>query len=505
MSIVTIRPDSTLSGSNLYTLSGTNPTWWGAIADDIDTTFIRKDSAVSGQASILFTTSNPTIGSTQIVRAVRIRARIQSDFGPAPRLWLEFGPRVAGVTYFAAPLKILDPHAISTITGNWITQSPDGQPWDASRLNTGRLQITEYKDGSDRTRVYETYIDIDLAPQPTVNVTSPTGTYTSTSRPEIAWTYTDTESLPQKWYEVKVFSETQYTAVGFNPATDVPVWTSGEAIDSSQTVTVGDYLANDTYRAYVRAAKDVNSAPFYSAWDYEQFVINVVPPATPTVTAAFSTVSNAVTVTATAGALAGGYTSHVVDISRSADGGLTWDDVRSGTSLVPNGSLQVTVVDYEAPRGGTVLYRARTIGTNATDQVPSAYSTVSSVSVTNDGKWWLKAVRRPAINMGGVRVTGDLPVEVSQEAAVFKPIGATRSIVVVGNEHGDDGSLDMFTTGNAEWEQLRELLTHTSTLLLQSPFGEQKLIRISKRSFTTTGVAANPTRRISVDYVEVAS
>lgn len=502
MAITTLRPSGNISGAGNFDRTGGTSNH-GVLADNSDATYLRKLNTITGQAAYVMGMDDTSIGATQLVRAVRVRARLKTDVGTSAKFYVDLAARVAGVDYYAAPLKVTAVATDTTYTGAWVTQSPDGAAWDQARVNSLRVRATEYKDNTDRARLYEIYADVDIAPQPTISVTAPTGTYTSTSRPDITWTYTDTENLEQKFYEAKVFSATQYGAVGFNPSTDVAMWESGQVTDPTQSAAIGVFLENGTYRAYVRAAKDVNNTPFFSAWQYSEFTINVVPPVTPTITASFDAATNRVNVNVNGSTLPAGYISQTFLVERSIDG-FVFETVRGAEALEADGSQDAQVYDYEAPRVGSIYYRARAFGTNATDTIGSTYSSNATTTVTNDGKWWFKPVRETSLSLGGVKVTGDIPVEISQPTAVLQPIGSNRSIVVSGELHGEDGSFEIVTKGDSEWTDVKEIVTYTNSVLVQSPFGSQKIVRFTKRSYNTTGARDSAVRRISVDYVEVS-
>jgi hypothetical protein len=271
MPVVTVRPDAVVSGASAFTVTGAANAA-AATNDDSDSTYVRKDSGVSGTATLSLTFDDAAIGATERVKRVRLRARIQTDTADG-KMDLMLGTRVSGLTYFYTGYAVRGANAAATtFTGAWFTSSPDGASWDQSRIDALRSQFIEYRDASDRGYVYELYIDIDKASQPTLVVDSPTGTLTSTATPEVAWTYTDPDSAdPQAYYQVKVFTDDQYLAAGFDPETSVAYCgcRNGTGIvPSSEPGTVtGDLLLSDTYRAYVRVAKEINGQPFWSDWE----------------------------------------------------------------------------------------------------------------------------------------------------------------------------------------------------------------------------------------------
>lgn len=502
MTITTVRPNSTVSGGANYAITGGSASLQAATNDNSDSTYIRKASGVSGTASCILNFGTTSVTSSQVVRRIRLRARVQTTTTDG-KLNLQLGTRVNGINYFHPALTVRGQEALGEIVGAWYTISPKGTAWNQDAVDDIRCQITEYRDSTDRAYIYELYIDVDKAAKPTLTVSDPTGTITTTSRPVTTWTYSDTDGDAQSYYEIKVFASSAYGSGSFDPGTASPVWTSGQVNSTSNSITVGDYLANGTYRAYVRVAKTINAAPFWSDWAYSTFTISLSPPTTPTLTTTFFSASNRVRVNMT-GAAATGYDSQTFEVQRTDDGGLTWAGVRDAGELVPSGTYTAEVYDYEAPRGQSVSYRARSVAIVGNDVVASAWSTSSTVAVTNDGAWWIKAISNPTLNASSVNVLAGLDEQVVEDIGVFRPIGRDRSVVLFGSTYGKDGSYRVLTLSSAEFNSIYTLLTHQGTLLVQDPFGSQKYVRITSRSINTTGAATQPRRQIEVSYVEVS-
>lgn len=214
----------------------------------------------------------------------------------------------------------------------------------------------------------------------------------------------------------------------------------------------------------------------------------------------------------------GGLSSAELILERSTDAGSTWVTVRpnvtdtlgatGGTSVTMAGQV-ATVYDYETPRGGTVLYRAkeRTVITSSAAPLPSAYSANTSITATSDAAWWIKAPLDPTLNLGGpgiLRVVkGSLSFTVEEDLGTFRPLGRTNAVVVAGDLGGEDGSLQLTTLGAAEWADLWALLTHQEPWLLQDPDGSQKYVRVNSSRDWKRDAGAAARRVVSVPYVEV--
>lgn len=498
MTTTTVRPDATNSGGPSFTVTGAASAN-AATADNSDSSWIRKASA--GTASIILGLGTLALSSGQAVRRVRVRGRCAGgDSDTKANLYL--GTRVAGVNYFTSAVQLRGNAAIGEISGAWYSAAPDGGSWTQAKINDLRAQWTDYRDGASRAYLYEVYVDVDVAVQPTTTATAPTGAITTTALPDVSWTYADSESEAQSYYQAKVFTAAQYGAAGFDPEITPPVWDSGVVPSVDTTTTVQEYLADGTYRVYVKTAKTVNGAPFWSAWAFSGFTISLTKPTTPTLAASWNQALGKVTLTATGAALPAGFSSQVYEVQRSDDAGTTWALVRDGDDLEPNSSYVASVIDYEAPRQ-VVHYRVRSVGDYAGNGIASAWSASLAVTVTNDGLWWFKVTTAPSANIGGVRVLSGLDLRQGGQVGVFRPIGRSKSIVIEGALAGMDGSYEVHCSTAATWTALAAVVRSRATVLVQDPFGEQKYVRFTDRSITQTGTPSSPIRVVTLPYVEV--
>lgn len=502
MAVVTVRPDQNVSGATSFTITGGSPSVHAALSDNSDSTYVRKSTSVSGTASLITGFGTTTIAASQTVRRVRLRARIQTPNSNG-KLNLQLGTRVSGVNYFTPALAVRGQVATGEVVGPWYSTAPDGGPWTQTKIDAVRVQTTEFRDSSDRAFVYELYVDVDVANQATVTVSAPTGTITATAKPDVTWSVSDSDGDTASSFQVKVFNSTAYGAGSFNPTTSTATWDSGQVASSDVSTSVGVYLSNATYRAYVRTAKTINGSPFWSGWAYSQFTVNLTAPTVPTLTVTWNANTNSVAVTMTGATASPTFTSQTYDLERTTTGGGTWTPVRDGTNRAPDGSFVVTLTDYDAARAATVGYRCRSVGYVGDNVIASAWSATSNASTTNDGTWWLKAVDDPTLNRGTVSVLADLDLNVEEQIGVFRPLGRTRPVVLSQALGGEDGTYDIITKGDAEHDAVWALVTHQGTLLVQDPFGDQKYVRIVRRSKTKSGGTGNPIHRIAVDYVEV--
>lgn len=507
MATVVVRPDGVSTGASNFTVTGAANAA-AATNDDSDATLVRKSSGVSGTQTLALSFGTTTITSSQRVRRVRLRGRVKTDNANG-KMDLMLGTRVSGIQYFYTGYAVRGAVGVSapvSVTGAWFTSSPDGASWDQARIDALRSQFIEYKDSADRGYVYELYIDVDVAAQPTISVSAPSGTITTSATPEVQWTYTDPDAAdPQAFYEIKVFTAAQYGAGGFSADTSTATWTSGIVGSSELGAVIAEPLLSGTYRAYARVAKSINGDPFWSAWGYSQFTLTLTPPPTVAVTAAWSASEGKATLDLQGGSPTG-FTSQYFQVQRSDDSGVTWDYIRNGESITVSGTYTSQILDYEAPRGLTVRYRARSIGVSGEERIPSAWSSsIPQVLVTNDGTWWLKAVASPSLNVGSLIATGDLTRRVEEPNTVFRPLGDNLPIVVAGLIGGVDGQLRLTTTTSSNWADVEAVLLHQGTLLVQDPVGRQQYIRITSRTWVERYAAGRIVRDITADYVEVSA
>ena len=505
MAVTTVRPNATASGAGSFTITGGSGSLHAATSDDSDSTYFAKSSGVTGQASALLDFGTTTITSSQKVKRVRLRARSRTP-NSSGRINFYLGSRVDNQNYYHSALAVRGEHTtITTFVGPYYTSSPNGQAWSQESINGLRAKITEYNNSTDVANVYELYIDVDIAAQPSVTVSAPTGTITNTTAPDVTWAYSDTDNETQSYYQIKVFTDAVYGGGGFSADTSTPTWNSGEIASTDNTAVVGTLLPPDTYRAYVRVAKTINGEPFWSAWAYSEFTISYTAPTIPTMLVDWDADLGKATFTLTGAAVPGGYVSQYYDIHRSDNSGVIYAGIRNGENITPDGSYVGTAVDYEAPRDVTAYYRCRSVAVDSNDQeFPSAWGTVQQVLITNDDTWWLKVIEDPDLNQGSIRVLAQLDTIIEEPNTVFRPLGATKPIVVAGPLQGEDGIYQIKTITEAEWDDLYPVITHQGTLLVQDPFGNQKYIRITSRTWSAESKSDGVIHRdIDLAYVEV--
>jgi hypothetical protein len=289
MTVTTVRPDSTISNVNVNTSGGASAF---SVLDDSPTNDATVAQGNTHRATIKLGLATTTVGATNRVKQVKIRARGAhegTDVGHAEQVNLRLydpTPGVAGrnnafVTYSTT---------FADYAAGYETTPPGGTAWTQAIVD--RLQGVAFWLASVNgffIKISELFVDLDIYSQPVASAVTVAGT-TSGTRPTYSFTFAQTEGLPQTGLQVKVFSLAQYSATGFDPATSTATWSSGVLVTDAVTGTVGMDLANGTtYKVYVAAGIDWPSeqglgSVWYSAWaGSAAFTISVVPPPAPTV------------------------------------------------------------------------------------------------------------------------------------------------------------------------------------------------------------------------------
>lgn len=532
MPATTIRPVKQSPNYKRVAVTGTSAAAT-AVADSSDATYIRRKAAKSPLAR--FVLAAPTIPAGSDIATIVPGARLKQPTSRAPRLvtlamsvWgtgkpaSTYPPTINGPTVRAGSGTVA--YTYQTPAGSGVTAAPNG-PWAAVlsalavRVNDGHA----YTD-SNRATIYEVFADVYYSARPSASIAiAPSSPVTTTSYPELTATLS---ALVESWqdgsgpaaraeveYELKVFTAAQVAAGGFDPAITAPVWSTqgitapldyidGVTISSEDVAETPDSpLVNGTYRAYARGRRMFAAAEFGS-WATLDFVIAVTPPTSPTISASRDDAAALVTITVTPVTSAGA-TSPFVSLERSADAGATWAAVRDATRVAGTFAMPIAFEDYEAPRGVALEYRASVEATISGQQLVSAWASSGAVPALSADGWNLKAPADSSLNVIGVRVNADPEWQQDEDTAVFRPVGRSRPIVVSTALGGADGTLTITTDGDTEWSAIEALREHQGALLLESPFGWSRYIRIVSRSWSEGGSAGAPRRILAVSFLEV--
>ena len=282
MSTHVLRPSADGASSGVTVLPA-----WSKLNDNSDATFV--DFAAGSGSSIYLSVTNYTLGN-EVIR--RIRHRMKADAG-ALTSWFQLRDEVTGKNHTLSSFSPVATGVTNEYASSWIYGADGGNSWTQEDLNNLGLRI---RYGS--MRVYEVYVDVETYDAPVTTITGPTGTSTEDVQPNVTGSITDAYGDDLEAFEIRVFTDGQYLAGGFNVETTTPYWTSGEVISSDGGIAIdhqiGIDLPNDTYRAYLRARTDKMA---WSAWVYSTFTVSVLDFLFPTITATADNSDNSVQVT----------------------------------------------------------------------------------------------------------------------------------------------------------------------------------------------------------------
>jgi hypothetical protein len=182
MAVSTIRPNAESTGVANFLKVGAAATKVAGLADDVNTTGIKKDGSLTGTQRCSFTfPDSVSLSATQRVRQVRLRIKAKT-LDSTGKFDAQLGILLSGTASYTTPIAVRGEYLTETLfTGPWYSTSPDGQEWTQSRLNGIRAQFSEYREDTFQATLNEVYVDIDVANEPTVNITAPAGTSAGTT------------------------------------------------------------------------------------------------------------------------------------------------------------------------------------------------------------------------------------------------------------------------------------------------------------------------------------
>lgn len=358
----------------------------------------------------------------------------------------------------------------------------------------GNGQIWEWSAASeDQLGLRGPYADpamVEGSTRPTVSVTGPESPVEDTSRPAITWSYADDQSQPQDAFEVRLFAVETTVVPGFAPGqTSGLVATSGVRDGTTAVWVPSGPLDNAVpYVAYVRVRKPNG---LWSTWGDRQFVLDLVLPDAPSLSAVADGPAGHVVVTAGSDVPGALVTVERLDGER-------WVEVRGGP-LVEAGVL----VDREAPAGEAV-YRARTVVDFDGLELHSTSTTVTA-TLTLDRTWLTDPVD-PAVGRP-IRVTIDPTIAEPEGLGEHQGVGARYVTFTADAIRGRRLSVTVLLQDRADHDALRALRGNQHTLLLRSQDGMTFYGRIGADAgaeLMPVGKGWNGLRRVSFELVEQA-
>jgi len=135
--------------------------------------------------------------------------------------------------------------------------------------------------------------------------------------------------------------------------------------------------------------------------------------------------------------------------------------------------------------------------------ISSAYTTSEPILIDNPAFWSFTAPESPTIKITNLIVEQPLNQNIVESYGVFKPLGASKSVVISQSIYGVDGTYQITVQGENDWDTLYPDLTYQGTLHVHDPLGRQKYVRFVDRSWTESGNIDNLIRVVKVTYFEV--
>jgi hypothetical protein len=135
--------------------------------------------------------------------------------------------------------------------------------------------------------------------------------------------------------------------------------------------------------------------------------------------------------------------------------------------------------------------------------ISSGYTTTEPIQITNPEFWSFTAPENTDIRATRLKVQIPMNSQIVESYGVFKPLGASKTVVVASSIYGVDGTYDFTAQGETEWDVLYPVLTYQGTLHVHDPLGRQKYVRFVDRTFSESGPITNLIRKVKVTYFEV--
>lgn len=460
------------------------------LADSNDLTWVQMGTApATGRGYVISNISAIAVTAGSGVARARVAGRMSGQGGFTVDL------RNGGTTILGA-ISANNPSGTAVIdySGGWTNPPTAGTTWATATLNAGSVYVDT---NNTNLKVLQLRMEYDMVSLPTAVVAASV----NTDKSVVSWTYTDTDQIAQSSAVVKIYTAAQYGAAGFSPDTSTATF-STTLSGAGTTVTSTAALANATvFRAYVLPYKNYQTLPIPGSWAFVAGTVSYSAPNAGTISPVWDETFKRVAVTVSGSASPFRYT-----ITRN-DGGTVGSALATmGTGT--NGT--VVLYDYQAPRGTSVVYSLiLTTGPSASPQLSSS-TTNSTVTTGTATTWEVQSLAAPTtVYQFNSPVTG-ISFQREEGQTVFRPLDATKAVVVSGAITGDDGSVNWMTTSRSAWETLKTVLTAQSPLRITSPFikaaggNESWIIRLTSRSWDSSGVPANPIQSVTASFVEVS-
>jgi hypothetical protein len=192
----------------------------------------------------------------------------------------------------------------------------------------------------------------------------------------------------------------------------------------------------------------------------------------------------------------GGYSqTQTIHVERSDDGGVTFFELSD--SVKPDFYQQATIDDRSMPFNTDIYYRAVTnadVGGSAV--LTSDYSPLALANVAAD-LWAIRDLNEDSAEFNAY-VIGYTESD-EDGSTVFRPAGRYAAVVDTEELQSPSGTIRIYVPA-ADVNAIKDVVTRTATLVVQSPAGRVSYMRFTKRNYE---VEARINRTIDINFVEV--
>ncbi|MEH3055554.1 MAG: hypothetical protein PGN13_16375 [Patulibacter minatonensis] len=451
MTVVDLKPDGTVS--NTETVTGAASAH-AALSDGNDASYLTMDN---GGGSARLSLGTFTLPSGAVVQRVRIVMRAATASGSSMLNGLDVyvsgqpDPIVATTNLYVSG-------ALATVVVGF-PFAADG-PLSQAQIDGLELLIGQ---GTGRTPIfiYEAAARVTYITKPVTTTYGPSGTVTSTAVPKVTWTATsDPDGGALTHFQVQyrqgatVVVDSGEVAYSSMPSSGWSSVGTGWAPSAS--------LPNGSYDAYVRVAQTVNGATHWSDWVSSSFVLNVTPPAAPTLAVTVDQDAGRVKLALT---VAGAGIWDFAEIERSDDGGATWAPIRRARLVF----FPYTAWDWECPLGATVTYRVRRGNADSSNPTLVRYSAWVTADVLLTGDQWRLGHALEHDIRGAFTVYSFASSERTARQSTAEVLGRADPVVVSDALRTTSGTITFLCSSKAERAALQRLVDVGEPLLMRGP------------------------------------
>lgn len=325
------------------------------------------------------------------------------------------------------------------------------------------LRVANDFNATDWWSDWSSYVQFSTRDEPIMVITGD-DPVTDTSTPNFTIEFNRLNDLANV-FTMKVFSEAQYLAGGFDPETSVSVTSETvRYLDDSIEWTTPIPMPNGvTYRLYAKGQSWLYGDE--SPWGNAQFTMDLTPPATPISGSATTDFANASV--AIQWSKASGQSSFEPIywiVNKSCDGGQTWDDVLG--SISGSGTGPFLIVDEDPCPGVESTYRIYAASDYLGAQV---LSDPLEILITPElHHVWLKRFSPTDSNMK-LNVQGNwMSITSNRSDQTFVPLGSDLPKIVSSTTSFETLSIDFFVVTQDDMDKAIDLLDSGDTLILIS-------------------------------------